>query len=205
MNIDMNMELFHSLEGENIYFKSLCENDFEEIHAYASDPEVKRFIGWDLMHTKEETRDFVREMIQREEAGTHLYASIVSKAEEKILGTAMLFHFDKETNQAEIGYVFSRACWGKGYGTESVSLISRYAFDVLKLHKLHASVASANGASAKILLKNDFEIEGRLKDHFWIEGRYYDDLLLGKISRAEAAGGPVCDCHYQKAQMCEEL
>lgn len=45
----MDTSLFHSLEGENIFFKSLSTNDSKEIHNYASDEEVSRFIGWNLM------------------------------------------------------------------------------------------------------------------------------------------------------------
>lgn len=178
----MSKELFHELKGENVYFKPLSIHDVMEIHSYASDREVKRFIGWKLMNSPDETRDYVEMMINREEAGTHMYASIVLKSTGRIIGTGMLFNFDKEANQAEIGYVFHREYWGKGYGTESVALMSDFAFDVLKLHKLHASVASANIGSSRILQKNGYIIEGQLKDHFFIEGKYYDDVLLGKIN-----------------------
>lgn len=37
--------LFHKLTGENIYFKALDTKDAEKIHKYASDKEVKHFIG----------------------------------------------------------------------------------------------------------------------------------------------------------------
>lgn len=177
----MNIDLFHSLEGENICFKALSTNHAEDIHKYASDEDVSRFIGWRLMKTLDETREYIETMIKRESAGTHLYASILLKSTQVIIGTAMIFNFDQEANQAEIGYVFHRDHWGKGYGTESVALMSSFAFESLKLHKLHASVVDANIGSARILKKNGYELEGRLKDHFFIENKYYDALLLGKI------------------------
>ncbi|CRK83362.1 hypothetical protein [Neobacillus massiliamazoniensis] len=40
----MNIKFFHSLEGENIYFKAISMDDAQEIHKYASDKEVSRFI-----------------------------------------------------------------------------------------------------------------------------------------------------------------
>jgi ribosomal-protein-alanine N-acetyltransferase len=39
---NMSKDLFHGLEGENIYFKPLDTNDAEAIHSYASDENVKR-------------------------------------------------------------------------------------------------------------------------------------------------------------------
>ena len=177
----INVELFHSLEAEKICFKPLSMNHVNAIHSYASDKEVSRFIGWNLMSSIDETRQYVKTMLERESAGTHLYASVAIKSTGEIIGTAMLFNFDKVANQAEIGYVFHQDHWGKGYGSECVAMICNFAFETLKLHKLHASVADANIGSARILIKNGFELEGRLKDNYYVDGKYYDALQLGKI------------------------
>lgn len=177
----MKTNLFHGLEGESIFFKALSTNDAQEIHNYASDKDVSKFIGWKLMNTLEETREFVEEMLRRESAGTHLYASVVLKSTLEVIGTVMIFGFDKEANYAEIGYVFHKDHWGKGYGTEAVSLVSKFAFEELNLHKLNARVVDTNIGSSRILEKNGFELEGRFKDHYFIEGKYYDGLFLGKL------------------------
>ena len=177
----MKASLFHSLEGESIYFKSLSINDAQEIHNYASDEEVSCFIGWNLMNTLNETRDHIETMLKRELMGTHLYASIALKSTQTIIGTAMIFNFDQEAKHAEIGYVFHKDYWGKGYGTKSVALMSDFAFKSLNLHKLHARVVDANIGSARVLENNGYELEGRLKDHYFILGKYYDALIFGKI------------------------
>jgi [ribosomal protein S5]-alanine N-acetyltransferase len=177
----MNTSLFHGLEGKNIYFKALSTNDTQDIHSYASDEEVSRFIGWRLMKTLDETSEFIKEMLKRESAGTHLYASIVLKSTQATIGTAMIFNFDREANHAEIGYVFHKAHWGKGHGTEAVTMMKDFAFQSLNLHKLHAHVVDANIGSSRILEKSGFELEGRLKDHYFIEGVYYNGLIFGKI------------------------
>lgn len=174
-------DLFHKLAGDNIYFKALDTKDAEKIHKYASDKDVKRFIGWRLMLALEETREYIEEMLRRENAGTHLYASVVLKETEEIIGTAIIFNFDKEANKAEIGYVFDKDHWGKGYGTETIALVTNFAFETLKLHKLYANVVDTNFGSARVLEKNGFALEGRFKDHYFIEGKYYDGLFFGRI------------------------
>lgn len=177
----MDSSLFHSLKGDNIYFKSLSTADAGEIHDYASDEDVSRFIGWELKNNLNETRDYVEEMLKRESAGTHLYASIVLKSSQKIIGTAMIVNFDKKANHAEVGYVFHKDFWGKGYGTEAVVLMSSFAFNELKLHKLHACIVDANIGSSRVLEKNGFELEGRLKDYFYIDDKYFDEIIYGKL------------------------
>lgn len=95
----INVELFHSLEAEKICFKPLSMNHVKAIHSYASDKEVSRFIGWKLMNSIDETRQHVKTMLERESSGTHLYASVAIKSTGEIIGTAMLFNFDKVANQ----------------------------------------------------------------------------------------------------------
>ncbi len=172
---------FHTLIGEGIYFKPLSTDDTAAIHSFASDPLVSKFIGWRLMGSSEETEDFIKEMIKREAAATHLYASIVLKATGDIIGTAMIFSIDKEARHAEVGYVLHKSYWGKGYGTEALRLMNAYALDILKLRKLHARVVAANVSSVKILEKTAYQPEGRIRDYHFVEGNYYDSLLFGKF------------------------
>lgn len=174
-------ELFHKLESANIYFRPLDVKDSPEIHSYASDKNVKRFIGWPLMKTPEETRNYVEEMIRREAAGTHLYASIVLKATGEVIGTAMIFNFDHEAKHAELGYVFHSGQWGKGYGTEAVALMRSFSFEALDLRKLHARVVDANIGSARVLEKNGFELEGCLKDYYLIDDSFYSLRLYASF------------------------
>lgn len=178
----MSANLFHDLEEENIYFKALDTKDAQEIHSYASDKNVKKFIGWPLMKTLDETHNYIEEMLRRESAGTHLYASVVLKETNEIIGTAMIFGFDHEAKHAEIGYVFHSKHWGKGYGTETVALMDNFAFNSLNLRKLHARVVDANVGSARVLEKNGFELEGRLKDYYYIENSFHDMLMFGKFN-----------------------
>ena len=177
----MDAVLFHALSGENIAFSALETTNAEVMHRYVSDPEVKRFIGWPLMETLLQTQAHIEELLRREAAGTHLYASIVWRQTGEHVGTAMLFGFDHTVKNAELGYVLSRAHWGKGIGTETVALICGFAFETLKLHRLTARVVRENIPSARVLEKNGFSLEGCQKENCLIEGRYSDTLLYGRV------------------------
>lgn len=181
----MKTDLFHSLAGKNLRFRPLDVSDVLEIHSYTSDEEASRYIGWRLMRTPEETLHHIEEMRKREAAGTHLYASIVPDGMNEVIGTAMIFNIDPEARHAEIGYVLHPKYWGKGYGTEAISLMDDFAFDTLKLHKLHAQVVEANTGSIRVLEKNGFHLEGRLEDYYFIDNRYHDGLLYGRINPKE--------------------
>lgn len=64
---------------------------------------------------------------------------------------------------ADIGYWIGESYWGKGYGTEAVRLLVRYAFDELKLIRVYASVFESNRASMRVLEKSGFHLEVIIK------------------------------------------
>ncbi len=177
----MDKDLFHRLEGESICFKPLSINDAKDIHEYASDTDVSRFIGWPLMDTVSDTRKHIEEMLEREAAGTHLYATVILKSTNEVIGTALVFNFEWQDKHAEIGYVFHKRHWGRGYCTQTVALMSDFAFESLKLHRIHARVAHANIGSVRVLEKNGFKLEGRLRDYYFVDDLYYDGLYFGKL------------------------
>lgn len=177
----MDTNLFHMLDGDNLYFKLLSLDDAIAIHRFASDERVAKYIGWNLTHNLEETLELIEGMIKKESTGTSLYASIVHKQTDKVIGTCMFFNFNMEAKHAEIGYVLSASYWDKGYGSEIVRIMHDYGLEYLELHKLHARVVDVNIGSSKVLEKNGFSLEGRLKDYFFIDDKYYDGLLFGKI------------------------
>lgn len=170
---------------DRIRFKKVSRKDIENIHEYASDPEVSFFIGWKLKNNIKETNSLIEKMIINQENCTHQYASVVLKSTNKVIGNLMIFNYNEVSNQAEIGYVFNKKIWNMGYGTESLGLLIDFAFENLKLHKLFAKVVENNIGSSKILEKNNFVLEGRLKDHFYIDNKYYDALLYGIINKKD--------------------
>lgn len=162
--MNMNKNLFHSLEGTRLQLRKITMDDAAEMFAYLSDEEVSRYIGWKLMHTLEDTREHIRTLLARKEAGTHLYAAVVLKTTGAVIGNAMLFNMDEEAGHAEIGYVFHKGYWGQGYGTECVALADEFAFGSLQLRKLYACVNPANLPSARILEKNGYTLAEVLSD-----------------------------------------
>ena len=87
---------------------------------------------------------------------------------------------------AEVGLLIGEKDeWGKGYGSEAISLMANYAFEILGLHKLTAGCYSKNVGAIKAFEKAGFQIEGTLRRHYWFEGRYTDAVILGKVKEAK--------------------
>ena len=68
---------------------------------------------------------------------------------------------------------------GKGFASESLQLLIKYAFDELNLNKLVATCAVENIGSFKLLEKFGFKKEGCLEQNTFIKNRYIDDFIYG--------------------------
>ena len=96
---------------------------------------------------------------------------------------SLLFKTDVFAVSAEIGYWLSEQHWGKGIMTEVVRVLGRHAFEDYELERVYANVYDYNPASARVLQKAGFELEGRARNAGRKNGRLMDVFTYGKIRR----------------------
>jgi [ribosomal protein S5]-alanine N-acetyltransferase len=106
--------------------------------------------------------------------------AIVLRENSALLGGTGL-RLEKEHQRAELGYWIGTPYWGKGYATEAARALLRYGFEVLNLHRIHASHFSNNTASGNILRKIGMKHEGRLRHHIVKWGQYLDLELYAML------------------------
>lgn len=101
--------------------------------------------------------------------------------ENKLVGGIVLENPNSNKKIFEVGYYISRPYWGKGIATEALKILSKYAFNTLKLRKIWAGIISHNPASGRVLEKAGFKLEGRQEKHIFKNNRYYDELSYGLL------------------------
>lgn len=76
--------------------------------------------------------------------------------------------------QAFLGYYAFEPHAGQGYMREAISLLLRYAFTSLKLHRVEANIQPANGPSIALVRGAGFRNEGFSERYLKIAGRWRD-------------------------------
>lgn len=106
----------------------------------------------------------------------------IRDAEGKLIGVVSADDLEPgTTHRAEIGYWIARAYWGQGIMTDVVRAFVGYAFAELQLVRLTAHVFEFNAASARVLEKNGFKLEGRLRKHISKDGQLLDGRVYGLL------------------------
>lgn len=70
----------------------------------------------------------------------------------------------KDEEVLEIGYLFQRAYWHRGYATEAANACKRYAFDVLHAGEVCSIIRDTNAASQAVALRI-----GMVKADAWVK------------------------------------
>lgn len=84
-------------------------------------------------------------------------------------------------HRAEIGYWLARPHWGRGVMTDVIRSVCALAFEQWALVRITAHVFDFNLRSARVLEKNNFVCEGRLKKCCHKDGRFIDAKLYALV------------------------
>lgn len=100
-------------------------------------------------------------------------------AEDKLIGFVGLSPIWAHGN-VWVGIGFGeREYWGKGYGTDAMRLILRFAFMELNLHRVTLDVFEYNPRAIRSYEKAGFRHEGRRRQCLLRNGRRWDEIEMG--------------------------
>jgi len=88
---------------------------------------------------------------------------------------------DVHRTGANIGYWLGEPYWGRGIATAAVRALAAYAFATFPLERLQAEVFGWNPASARVLEKSGFTLEGRARRSILKAGQITDGLLYARL------------------------
>lgn len=126
---------------DRLTIRPFLESDAVDVYAYLSDPEVLKYEPY-LPASKEEV---IKETKRRTEDTNFLAVCL----DNKVIGNLYFSKGDFDT--WEIGYVFNKNYWGKGYASESVNAIMVYGFNYLGARRIKALCDPNNIRSWKLL------------------------------------------------------
>ena len=121
------------LQTERLTLRPWRETDLEDFYAYASVDGVGQMAGWTPHKDKAESQSILSRFI----AGKHVFAL--------------------EHRGREVGYVLSKAYWGRGLMPEAVKAVIRYLFDTVQLDFILVGHFDWNRQSARVIEKCGFQ------------------------------------------------
>jgi ribosomal-protein-alanine N-acetyltransferase len=170
-----------NLRTTRLFLRPIALCDAQALFAVRGDPEVMRYWDWPEHKTPADLEEMFRAHIPDSDDGHMHWWSVAESEHGPAIGECDLSEIDRHHRRAEVGFLFARTHWGKGYAEEAMRAVIDFAFGPLGLERLWARCHFGNDASVKLLERLGFSFEGRLKAHVQRDGRPRDCLIYGLL------------------------
>jgi RimJ/RimL family protein N-acetyltransferase len=101
---------------------------------------------------------------------------------EDLVGSCCLWGVDLHNRRTHLGIGLGPEFRGKGYGTDAVRVILRYAFEHRGLHRVQLEVLTDNLAAVRTYEKTGFVEDGRMRESAWVRGAFVDEIYMSVLS-----------------------
>ncbi len=153
------------LQTERLYLREITRSDYHSLSRILQDKDV--MYAYEGAFSDEETQGWLDRQLQRyKDYGFGLWAVVLKETDEMIgqCGLTMQSFNDKEV--LEIGYLFQKDFWHKGYAAEAAIGCREYAFNVLGVDEVFSIIRDTNIASQNVARRNGMEIVESFVKHF---------------------------------------
>ena len=177
-------ELPERLETEQLVLRVRTVADAEDIHVYASLPEVAYPAGFPSVKTLEDEIYYLEHILPERNEKDNLPAGygIIVKGTNTIIGSVD-FPRRHEDDVLELGYILHPDYWGRGYVPEAARALIDLSFKELNLHKIELTCFGYNVQSQRVAEKLGFTLETRIRDRKDAQGNRCDSLIYGLLRR----------------------
>ncbi len=108
--------------------------------------------------------------------------AIAPKPEGDLIGTCGFHLYERRHRRVEIGYELHSDYWRQGIMTEAVQSVLAFCFERLRTHRVEADVVEGNVASAALLKKVGFTLEGVWRERVYTRGGVHSLWQFGLLA-----------------------
>ena len=153
------------LETERLYLRELEQADFHSLCKILQDGDTMYAYGGSFSDS--EVQEWLDRQISRYQKWNFgLWAVILKETEHMIGQCGLTMQPWKETEVLEIGYLFERSYWHKGYATEAAKACKKYAFEGLKAEEVCSIIRDTNIASQNVAIRNGMTMTDIWTKHY---------------------------------------
>lgn len=153
------------LETERLYLREMGQADFQSLCKILQDEET--MYAYEGAFSDREVQEWLDKQISRyRDYGFGLWAVVLKETDEMIGQCGLTMQPWKDGEALEVGYLFQRQYWHKGYATEAARACKEYAFHILNAKEVCSIIRDTNIASQNVALRNGMAVADRWTKHY---------------------------------------
>lgn len=154
------------IETERLVIREMVQSDLDALCKILCDEEVM-YTAYESAFSVEEAQGWLYRHLKRySEYGFGLWAVVLKETNEMIGQCGLTMQGWRQKEIMEIGYLFQKAYWYKGYATEAAIACKEYAFSVLNASSVYSIVRDTNTAAQNVAARNGMKIIDKAAKNF---------------------------------------
>ena len=162
-----------AVEPQDLEFLYQCENN-TPLWVYGTNKEPVSYFS---------LKEYINSCRKSIYESKQLRFMIVLNKNDVTIGAVDLYDFDYFNSRAGVGIYVVQEYQNQGVGTETLQLLSEYAFNFLNIHQLYAFISADNKKSAKTFTKAGFTLTATLNDWQKTGEKFSCANIFTKINR----------------------
>jgi RimJ/RimL family protein N-acetyltransferase len=173
------------IAGEHVILRAFEREDAERCYRWMNDPNIVRTLKGRYPIAFQNEVEWIEGAMHA--SSTERHFAIERKEDRMHIGNTSLHDIDWVSRTAWFGlFIGEPAAWNRGFGSDAIRTLVRFAFDEMNLHKLRINVFDYNDRAQHILQGLGFVVEGKLERDFYREGTYHDLVILSVFRDRQA-------------------
>lgn len=153
------------IETERLYLREMEQTDYSALCKILKDEDV--MYAYEHAFDDIEVQDWLKRQVKRYmDHGFGLWAVILKETDEMIgqCGLTMQDYNNKEV--LEVGYLFQKTFWHRGYASEAAIACKEFAFECLNADEVFSIIRDTNIASQNVARRNGMVVNDKFVKHY---------------------------------------
>lgn len=164
--------------GSRLVLRALREEDLALIFNWMNRLPNRRFGRTSHPLSMEQ----IKKIVIKNQPSHDVWFGVWHLKDETMIGTVCFGQIDHLNRNAIVGLeIGDDRYWRQGLGTEAVTLITKYGFEDLNLHRIEAQIFEGNEGSIKCFEKNGYTLESIQKEKLYLEGNFIGIHIFTKF------------------------
>lgn len=152
-------------ETERLAMREMAQTDMADLCKILQDDDV--MYAYEGAFTEQEVQAWLEKQLLRYQKYGFGLNAVILKATGQMIGQCGLTMQEIPGREVlEVGYLFQKAYWHKGYATEAARACRDYAFDRLHAEEVFSIVRDTNLASQNVAKRNGMVVSGTFVKHY---------------------------------------
>ena len=180
-----------TLDSPSLRLRPFADEDADVLWALHSDARVLRYWDSPIWTDPSRAEVFIAKSRQLADEGSGARLAVERRSDGAFVGWCGLTGWNPVYRSASLGYCLMEAAWGHGFATEAARALLTWAYGTLDLNRVQAEADTRNTASARVLEKLGFVLEGTLREDCVVDGDVSDSWVFGLLRREWEPRPPV--------------